>query len=160
MNAKTIDEIEIIFRRVLWGTNGEEFYKIAVAFILGGVAIAVGGYIRDYDLKKKVNTENRILGYLKLCGRTSLPELATKVGISQGEIVKVLSELRQRKDIVFHIDENEVYMPGYERERPTEKVTEKVTEKIVVKIPCPNCGTLNDPTTEKCTNCGAPIKGR
>lgn len=160
MNAKTIDEIETIFRRVLWGTNGEEFYKIAVALILGGVSIAVGRYIRDYDLKKKVNTENRILGYLKLCGRTSLPELATKVGISQSEIVKVLSELRQRKDIVFHIDENEVYMPGYERERPTEKVTEKITEKIVVKIPCPNCETLNDPTTEKCTNCGAPIKRR
>ena len=160
MNVKTIDELAIILREVLWGINGEEFCKLAITFIVCGVIIAAGGYIHNYDIKKKVEKENRILGYLKLCGRTSLDELANKVGISQGEIVKVLSELRQKKDIVFHIEGNEVYMPGYERERPKEKETVKEVEKIVVKIPCPHCGTLNDPTTEKCTNCGAPIKTR
>ena len=158
MNARTIEEAKIIFRQLLWGTNGEELFKLALAFIIGGVIIAAGGYLREYDLKRKAEKEDRILGYLKLTGRTTLDDLATKVGISQSEILKVLSELRQSKDIVFYIEGNEVYMPGYERERPKEK--EKIVEKIVeiVRIPCKHCGYLVDPAVEKCPNCGAPPK--
>jgi DNA-binding IscR family transcriptional regulator len=160
MSIKTIDELVIILRRVFWGTNAEEFYKLTIAYIIGGIIIRVDKYIHEYDLKKELKKEDRILGYLKLTGRTSLDKLATDVGIPQNEVVKILSELRQKKDLVFNIEGNEVYMPGYERERPKEKVTVKEVEKVVVKIPCPHCTALNDPTAEKCANCGAPIKSR
>jgi predicted RNA-binding Zn-ribbon protein involved in translation (DUF1610 family) len=158
IDTKSIEEIGLVLRQVFWGTNGEQLFKLTIVFIGCGVILSIGNYIREYDLKKKIEKENRILGYLKLTGRTSLDDLAVKVGLSRTEAMEMLSELRQKKDIVFNIDGNEVYMPGYEREKPKEKETVKEVVKEVVKIPCPHCGTLNEVTTKRCINCGAPVK--
>ncbi|NWF86455.1 hypothetical protein HXY32_01355 [Candidatus Bathyarchaeota archaeon] len=116
----------------------------------------MGNYVGEYEQKKSVETEDKILGYLKLTGRTNIEDLSTKVGISSTQLIKILSIIRQKREFVFFIDGNEVYMPGYERERPKEVVKEIVKE--VVKIPCKHCGYLSDPNAEKCPNCSAPIK--
>jgi hypothetical protein len=156
MNITTKEEALFVFREVIWGIDGEELLKMVIGFVGACVIIRIGGYMREHELQKKSETEDRIVGYLKLSGRTDIENLAQKVGMPAADIMKTLSLIRQKRDIVFLIEDNEVYMPGYERERPKEVIREIVKE--VVKIPCNHCGSLVDLNAEKCPNCAAPIK--
>jgi len=146
----------LVFREVVWGIDGEELLKLVIGFLTASVIIKLGCYMREHYLEKKSEIEDRIIGYLKLSGRTDIENLAQKAGMSSTELMKTLSLIRQKRDVVFLVENNEVYMPGYERERPKEVVREVVKE--VVKIPCNHCGNLVDLNAEKCPNCAAPIK--
>lgn len=156
INLTTTEEAILAIRQVIWGTEGEALLKILLGIVISSAIIKSGGYLCQYELREKTELAERILGYLKLSGRIDMNSLAMKTGTSTTELVRILSTIRQDRDVVFFIDNNEVYMPGYERERPKEVIREIVKE--VVKIPCSHCGTLTDPNVEKCSNCGSPLK--
>jgi len=156
MNITRTEEAIVVFRQVFWGINGEELLKLIVVCVTGSAILKLGNYLREHELNKKAETEDRILGYLKLSGRTSIENLAQKVGVPSTELIKTLAAIRQNRDVVFFIEDSEIYMPGYERERPKEVVKEVVKE--IVKMPCSHCSSLVDPNIERCPNCGAPPK--
>lgn len=151
-------DFSILFMEVFWGKSGEKFIGILIPFIILGIGLKVGSYLQEYGQRREASTEATALGYLKLRGRVSLSDLASHVGLSLKDTIRMLSRLRQKRDIVFNIDREEVYMAGYERERPRERETLKEVVKEVVKIPCNHCGSLVDPNVGKCPNCGAPPK--
>jgi DNA-binding transcriptional regulator YhcF (GntR family) len=157
-SIETVEQVTLVLKEVLWGTGGEELVKLVVALLAGGSVVSVGSYMQRYGSRRKTEKEELALGYLKLTGRVSLQDLAAKIGLSEEGTVRMLSELRQKKDIVFNIDGNEVYIRGYERERPKEKETIKEVVKEIVKVACPHCGKLNEVTAKKCFNCSAPIR--
>jgi hypothetical protein len=157
-NIGTMEQGMLVLKEVLWGTSGEELVKLVVALIAGGAVVSAGSYMQRYDSRKKTEKEELALGYLKLTGRVSMQDLAAKIGLSEEGTVRMLSELRQKKEIVFNIDGNEVYMPGYERERPKERETIKEVAKEIVKVACSHCGKLNEVTAKNCFNCSAPIR--
>jgi hypothetical protein len=155
MNSTRAGDAIFVFRQVFWGTNGEELLKLVIAFAIVGIIAKTGAHLQEHELRKRAETEERILGYLKLSGRTSIESLAQKVGMSSVELTRILATIRQNRDVIFFIEDNDIYMPGYERERPKEIVREVVKE--VIKMPCSHCSSLVDPNTTKCPNCGAPL---
>jgi hypothetical protein len=44
--------------------------------------------------------------------------------------------------------------------QPTKEIHVKEIIREIVKIPCKYCGTLNEITEKKCSNCGASIGGK
>lgn len=156
MKTATTEEALFVLREVIWGADGERLLQMVIGYVLACSTIIVGGYTREHAFQKKSETEDRIIGYLKLSVRTDIQSFAQKVGMSPADLMKTLSLIRQKRDVVFLIENNEVYMPGYERERPKEIVREVVKE--VVKMPCNHCGNLVDINAERCPNCAAPIK--
>lgn len=155
---ETIEQGILALKQVFWGTSGEALVKLVIAFIAGGVIISTGGFLQRHESRKRTEKKDITMGYLKLIGRTSMQDLATKIGLSEEDVIKLLSELRQEKEVVFNIDGNEVYMPGYERERPKEKEVVREIAKEIVKVSCSHCGKLNEVTEKSCFNCNAPIR--
>jgi len=149
-------DFALLFHEIFWGEYGEKFVSILVPLVLLGVGLKAGTYLQEYEQKREAAIEAATLGYLKLRGRVSVSDLASHVGLSQKDTIKMLSRLRQKREVVFNIDQSEVYMAGYERERPRERETVKEVVKVV--IPCQHCGALVDPNVSDCPNCGAPPK--
>jgi len=157
MGNYTEETLQNFSKEYFWSEVG--ITKLVSTFGIAIALIVVGGYVQRSFENRWSKLKNEAIGMLKLYGRVQISELSSKLSLSQTETVKLLAQLRQEREHEFSIDENDVVMPGHERERPKkEKEIVRETEKIVVKTPCPHCGTLNDVNAEKCVNCGSTMK--
>jgi len=143
-----------------WILTSEGIQSLLINFVPIIIVISIGNYIQRSSIEKRIKQQDRIIGFLKVYGRISLVELASRMGMTVDAAEKELTAIRTGRDIVFTISDGFVIMPGSEKSEPAKKVEFREVERITREIAttqCKYCGSAIPVNSIKCPNCGANL---
>ncbi len=143
-----------------WIVTSEGIQKVLIDYIPIIIVISIGSYMQQSSIGRRTKRQDQMIGFLKTYGRISLPELASRMGMTAEEVEKELTMIRSERNVIFTISNGFVIMPESVTGEPSKKVEFKEVERITREIAttqCKYCGSVIPVNSIKCPNCGANL---